>query len=141
MINIDSIQNGLVIDHIKAGTGMELYHLAGLDKLDCCVAIIRNARSNKHGHKDIIKIESMIDLDLDVLGYVDPDITIDVIRDGVIVEKKKLAKPRRLVNVIKCKNHRCITSIEEGIEHIFYLSENGRYRCTYCEQEHGENRN
>ena len=126
MLNIDSIQNGLVIDHIKAGTGMQIYHLAGLDKLDCCVALIRNARSNKHGHKDIIKIESMIDLDLDVLGYVDPDITIDVIRDGVIVEKKKLEKPPKLVNVIRCKNPRCITSIEEEIDHIFYLSENGR---------------
>ena len=103
MLNIDSIQNGLVIDHIKAGTGMQIYHLAGLDKLDCCVALIRNARSNKHGHKDIIKIESMIDLDLDVLGYVDPDITIDVIRDGVIVEKKKLEKPPKLVNVIRAR--------------------------------------
>ena len=135
MLNIDSIQNGLVIDHIQAGTGMQIYQLAGLDKLDCCVAIIRNARSSKHGHKDIIKIESMIDLDLDVLGYVDPDITIDIIRDGRIVEKKKLAKPPKLVNVIRCKNPRCITSVEEEIDHIFYLSENGRYRCAYCEQE------
>ncbi len=135
MLNIDSIQNGLVIDHIKAGTGMQIYHLAGLDKLDCCVALIRNARSNKHGHKDIIKIESMIDLDLDVLGYVDPDITVDVIRNGAIVEKKKLEKPARLVNVIRCKNPRCITSAEEEIDHIFYLTENGRYRCAYCEQE------
>ena len=135
MLNIDSIQNGLVIDHIQAGTGMQIYHLAGLDKLDCCVALIRNARSNKHGHKDIIKIESLIDLDLDVLGYVDPDITIDIIRAGRIVDKKKLAKPRKLVNGIRCKNPRCITSAEEEIDHIFYLSENGRYRCAYCEQE------
>ncbi len=134
MLNIDSIQDGVVIDHIKAGTGMQIYHLANLDRLDCCVALIRNARSGKYGHKDIIKIEGLIDLDLDVLGYVDPDITVDTIRGGMIVEKKKLAKPRKLVNVIRCKNPRCITSDEE-IEHIFYLSENGRYRCAYCEQE------
>lgn len=135
MLNIDSIQNGVVIDHIKAGTGMQIYHLAGLDRLDCGVALIRNARSNKHGHKDIIKIESMIDLDLDVLGYLDPDITIDIIRNGIIVEKKKLEKPAKLVNVIRCKNPRCITSAEEEIDHIFYLTQNGRYRCAYCEQE------
>ncbi len=134
MLNIDSIRDGVVIDHIKAGTGMQIYHLANLDRLDCCVALIRNARSGKYGHKDIIKIEGLIDLDLDVLGYVDPDITVDTIRGGMIVEKKKLAKPRKLVNVIRCKNPRCITSDEE-IEHIFYLSENGRYRCAYCEQE------
>ena len=134
MLNIDSIRDGVVIDHIKAGTGMQIYHLANLDRLDCCVALIRNARSGKYGHKDIIKIEGLIDLDLDVLGYVDPDITVDTIRGGMIVEKKKLAKPRKPVNVIRCKNPRCITSDEE-IEHIFYLSENGRYRCAYCEQE------
>ena len=134
MLNIDSIRDGVVIDHIKAGTGMQIYHLANLDRLDCCVALIRNARSGKYGHKDIIKIEGLIDLDLDVLGYVDPDITVDTIRGGMIVEKKKLAKPRKLVNVIRCKNPCCITSDEE-IEHIFYLSENGRYRCAYCEQE------
>lgn len=143
MLNIDSIQNGLVIDHIKAGTGMQIYHLAGLDKLDCCVALIRNARSNKHGHKDIIKIESMIDLDLDVLGYVDPDITIDVIRDGVIVEKKKLEKPPKLVNVIRCKNPRCITSIEQGLDQIFILSDEEKeiYRCKYCEEKYRGKRN
>ena len=137
MLNIDSIQNGIVIDHIKAGTGMELYHLAGLDKLDCCVALIRNARSNKYGHKDIIKIESMIDLDLDVLGYLDTGITIVIIRDGQIFEKKKMEKPKRLKNVIRCKNPRCITTVETEIDHIFLLSENGKYRCMYCEQEPG----
>ena len=121
MLNIDSIQNGIVIDHIKAGTGMQIYHLAGLDDLDCCVALIRNARSAKHGHKDIIKIESVIDLDLNVLGYIDPDITIDIIRDGKIVEKKKLVKPQILKNVIHCRNPRCITTVEEDIEHIFVL--------------------
>ena len=137
MLNIDSIQNGIVIDHIKAGTGMEIYRLAGLDKLDCCVALIRNARSNKHGQKDIIKIESVIDLNLDVLGYVDPSITVDIIRDGEIVEKKKLKKPNQLKNVIHCKNPRCITTIETEIDHIFLLGENGSYRCMYCEQETG----
>lgn len=137
MLNIDSIQNGIVIDHIKAGTGMELYRLAGLDKLDCCVALIRNARSNKYGQKDIIKIESVIDLDLDVLGYLDPEITIVVIRDGQIVEKKKMQKPKRLKNIIRCKNPRCITTVETEIDHVFLLSENGKYRCMYCEQEPG----
>lgn len=135
MLNIDSIRNGIVIDHIKAGTGMQIYQLAGLDDLDCCVALIRNARSGKYGHKDIIKIESMIDLDLDVLGYIDPDITIDIIRDGKIVEKKKLVKPKMLKNVIRCRNPRCITTVEEEIEHIFILGENNKYRCLYCEQE------
>ena len=135
MLNIDSIQNGLVIDHIKAGTGMRIYQLAGLDRLDCCVAFIRNARSGKYGHKDIIKIESVIDLNLEVLGYLDPNVTIDVIQNGEIVEKKKLDRPKRLVNIIRCRNPRCITSIEEEIDHIFNLCENGRYRCAYCEQE------
>ena len=135
MLNIDSIQNGLVIDHIKAGTGMRIYHLARLDRLDCCVAIIRNAPSDKYGHKDIIKIESVIDLDLEVLGYLDPNVTIDVIQNGEIVEKKKLDRPKKLVNIIRCRNPRCITSVEEEIDHIFHLSANGRYRCAYCEQE------
>lgn len=139
MLNIDSIRNGLVIDHIKAGTGMRIYQLAQLDRLDCCVAIIRNARSNKYGHKDIIKIESVIDLDLEVLGYLDPNVTIDVIQNGEIVEKKKLARPKRLVNIIRCRNPRCITSVEEEIDHIFNLSANGRYRCAYCEQEERRN--
>ena len=137
MLNIDSIQNGIVIDHIKAGTGMDIYHLAGLDKLDCGVALIRNARSSKNGKKDIIKIEDMIDLNLDVLGYLDPDITIAIIRDGKIVEKKKMQKPKQLKNIIRCKNPRCITTIETEIDHIFHLSENGKYRCMYCEQEPG----
>lgn len=139
MLNIDSIQDGLVIDHIKAGTGMRIYQLAGLDKLDCCVAIIRNARSGKYGHKDIIKIESVIDLDLEVLGYLDPNVTVDVIRDGEIVEKKKLNRPKKLVNIIRCRNPRCITSIEEEVDHIFTLSTNGKYRCAYCEQEERHN--
>lgn len=135
MLNIDSIQNGIVIDHIKAGTGMDIYHLAGLDKLDCGVALIRNARSSKNGKKDIIKIEDMIDLNLDVLGYLDPDITIVIIRDGKIVEKKKMQKPKQLKNIIRCKNPRCITSTERAIDHVFRLTDrkNKVYRCIYCE--------
>ena len=135
MLNIDSIQNGIVIDHIKAGTGMDIYRLTGLDKLDCGVALIRNARSAKYGQKDIIKIESMIDLNLDVLGYLDPEITIAIIRDGKIVEKKKMQKPQRLKNIIRCKNPRCITTIEQELTHIFKLTDRkkGVYRCIYCE--------
>jgi aspartate carbamoyltransferase regulatory subunit len=135
MLNIDSIQNGLVIDHIKAGTSLHLYELSGMDKLDCGIAIIRNARSNKFGHKDIIKIEGKIDFDFAVLGYIDPGITIDVIRDGQIVEKKKPEQPKTLKNIIKCKNPRCITCAEESIDQIFQLAQDGKYRCIYCEQE------
>ncbi len=136
MLNIDSIQNGIVIDHIAAGTGMILYNLLGLDKLDCSVAIIRNARSNKSGKKDIIKIENCpVDLNLDMLAYLDPGITIVTIVDGVVVKKERPELPRQLVNVVQCRNPRCITSIEEECDHIFVLSENGKYRCAYCEQE------
>ena len=136
MLNIDEIQNGIVIDHIQAGTSMHLYDLMGLDSLDCGVAIIRNVRSNKMGKKDIIKIEGdTTGLKLDVLGYLDPNITIAEIRDGKIVRKEKPSLPKRLVNVVRCNNPRCITSIEEECDHILELSENGRYRCIYCEQE------
>lgn len=135
MLNIDSIQNGIVIDHIKAGNGMTIYNLLELDQLDCGVALIKNARSTKFGRKDIIKIEGEIDPDLEILGYLDPNITICVIRDGKMVEKKKLTLPKKLKNVIHCKNPRCICSVEEGITHVFLLSENGKYRCRYCEQE------
>ena len=136
MLNIDEIQNGIVIDHIQAGTSMRLYDLMGLDSLDCGVAIIRNARSAKMGRKDIIKIEGDASgLKTDVLGYLDPNITIATIQDGKIIRKEKPALPKRLVNVIRCTNPRCITSIEEECDHIFELSENGRYRCIYCEQE------
>ena len=134
-MTIDSIKNGIVIDHIKAGKGMYLYEVLGLEKLDCSVAIIKNGVSQKLGKKDIIKIDSLIDLDLDVLGYVDPGITVNIIRDGVTVEKKKLSLPERVVNVIKCKNGRCITSVEQEVPHIFKLTdrEKGVYRCIYCE--------
>lgn len=135
MLNIDSIQNGVVIDHMKAGTSLTIYNLLGLNELDCPVAIIRNTRSTKLGRKDIIKIEGEADISFDVLGYIDNNITIDIIKDGVIAEKKKLVKPNRLKNVIKCKNPRCITTIEEEIDHIFKLCDDGKYRCTYCEQE------
>ena len=137
MLNIDSLQSGIVIDHIKAGTAMKIYDLLNLEELDCCVAIIKNARSSKYGKKDIIKIEGEIEIDLEILGFIDHNITIDVIRDSKIVEKRQLVLPKRVKNVIKCKNPRCITSVEEGIDHIFQLcdSESHRYRCIYCEQE------
>lgn len=138
MLNIDSLQNGIVIDHIKAGASMTIYDLLELGKLDCCVAIIKNARSAKYGKKDIIKIDGDIDVNLDILGFLDPNITVGIIRDGRLVEKKKLVLPRELKNVIKCKNPRCITSIEESIDHIFVLGENQHYRCAYCEQEYEE---
>ncbi|HCP15844.1 MAG TPA: aspartate carbamoyltransferase regulatory subunit [Peptococcaceae bacterium] len=138
MLNIDSLERGIVIDHIKAGYAMKIYYLLKLDQLDCCVAVIKNARSSKYGKKDIIKIEDMVDLDLEVLGFIDPNITIDIIDNGKIVEKKQLVLPQKLTNVIKCKNPRCITSIEEEIDHVFKLSDQNdhRYRCVYCEQEY-----
>lgn len=134
-MTIDSIKNGIVIDHIKAGKALYLYEILGLEKLDCSVAIIKNGASQKLGKKDIIKIDSLIDLDFDVLGYVDPGITINIIKDGKTVEKKKLQLPERIEGVIKCKNPRCITSTEQEIKHIFKLSdrENGIYRCIYCD--------
>ena len=115
---------------------MAIYDLLKLGKLDCCVAIIKNARSAKYGKKDIIKIDGELEIDLDMLGFLDPNITVGIIRDGKLVEKRKLVLPKELRNVIKCKNPRCITSVEEGIDHIFLLGENQRYRCAYCEQEY-----
>ena len=136
MLNIDSLENGIVIDHIAAGSGMQIYKLLHLDQLDCCVAVIQNAKSTKYGRKDIIKIDGIIDLDLDILGYVDHNVTVDVIQNGRIAEKKKLVLPKRLKNVIRCKNPRCITSAEPGIDQIFRLcgEDNRSYRCIYCEQ-------
>ena len=139
MLNIDSLERGIVIDHIKAGSAMRLYHLLNLDRMECTVAIIKNARSSKMGKKDIIKIDEMVDLNVDVLGFIDPNITIAIIDEGRIIEKKRLVPPETLHNVIRCKNPRCITSVEEEVEHIFRLgkSEDGRrYRCVYCEQEY-----
>ena len=134
-MHIDSIRNGIVLDHIKAGKAMELYRLLGLDGLDCSVAIIKNAPSKKQGKKDIIKIDSERDLDLNMLGFIDPQITVNVIKDGVLVEKKHLTLPKQIQDVLKCKNPRCITSVEQELPHIFVLTDEKRaiYRCIYCE--------
>ena len=134
-MNIDSIKNGIVIDHIKAGKSLEIYHLLNLDKVDCSVAIIKNVNSRKMGKKDIIKIDSDIEIDLDTLGYIDPFITIDIIKEGQLVEKKHVELPSRITNVIHCINPRCITTIEQELPHIFKLTdkENIVYRCLYCE--------
>ncbi|MBQ7335139.1 MAG: aspartate carbamoyltransferase regulatory subunit [Clostridia bacterium] len=134
-MNIDSIKNGIVIDHITAGRGMELYRLLSLDGLDCTVALIKNVGSRKMGKKDIIKIDAAIDLNTDILGYVDQNVTVNVIRNGEIVEKKRIALPERLTNVIYCKNPRCITSTEQELPHIFRLKDPSArvYRCLYCE--------
>ena len=137
-MNIDSIHNGYVLDHIKAGACMDIYRLLGLDKLDCSVAIIMNAKSTKMGRKDIIKIDSLIDLDLDLLGYVDPGITVSIIRDSVQVEKKHVTLPTKLKNVLKCKNPRCITTSESQLISEFILTdpEKRTYCCAYCESEY-----
>ena len=132
---IDSIQNGIVIDHISAGKAMELYNILGLDRLDCTVAILKNVTSGKLGRKDIIKIDREMELDWDLIGYVDPTITVNIIHDGKLVEKRGLKLPERIRGVLKCKNPRCISSIEEECDQIFELSSNGKYRCLYCEQE------
>ncbi len=134
-MNIDSIHNGIVIDHIAAGRGMQLYNLLGLDKLDCSVAIIKNVNSKKMGKKDIIKVDSPIDLDIDAIGYVDPKATVNVIRNGKLVEKRDIVLPERLTNVIRCKNPRCISTTEQELPQIFLLTdrEKGTYRCRYCE--------
>lgn len=134
-MTIDSIKNGVVIDHIKSGKSMEIYRLLELGQLDCQVAIIKNAPSKKMGKKDIIKIASEFELDLDILGYIDPDITVNIIKDGKLLAKKHLELPVRIRNVARCKNPRCITSTEQDITHIFKLTdrENRVYRCIYCE--------
>ena len=134
-MNIDSIQNGFVIDHITAGSGMKLYNLLGLDALDVSVAIIKNVSSKIMGKKDIIKIDAVIPLDFDVIGFVDPGATVNVIKDGELVEKKTIDMPKKLVNVIRCKNPRCISTCEQELEQIFVLSDkaNKIYRCIYCE--------
>lgn len=134
-MRIDGITSGFVLDHIKAGESMDIYHYLGLDKLDCCIAIIKNVRSTKMGRKDIIKIDSEMDLNLDVLGYLDVNITVNVIKDGKLVEKRHLELPERLTNVLFCKNPRCITSTEQEIDHVFRLvdKEKKTYRCDYCD--------
>lgn len=134
-MNIDSIQNGYVIDHIKAGKSMQIYKYLNLDALSCSVAIIKNVKSQRMGRKDIIKIDELIPVNLDILGYIDPDVTVNVIRDGKLVEKKRLSLPQRIANVLRCKNPRCITQAEQEIDHIFYLADPEKrvYRCLYCE--------
>ena len=134
-MNIDSIKNGLVIDHITSGKAMQIYKMLGLDRLDCCVAIIQNVTSGKMGKKDIIKIDSSISIDLDVIGFVSPNATINVIENGEIVEKKHVDLPKKLVDIIRCKNPRCITATEQEIKHVFKLTDKEKkiYRCIYCE--------
>ena len=134
-MNIDSIQNGVVLDHIQAGKSMDIYRYLHLDQLDCSVAIIKNVRSDRMGKKDIIKIDSPMEVDLDVLGYIDANITVNVIRDGKRVAKKHVELPKKLVNIIRCKNPRCITMAEPQLDSIFLLSdaEKHTYRCAYCE--------
>ena len=138
-LNVSSISEGFVLDHIKAGKCMEIYKYLNLDKLDCCIAIIKNADSNKMGKKDIMKIECPIDvIDLDILGYIDDNITINIIKNDKVVEKRRLKLPVQITNVLKCKNPRCITSIEQGLDHVFLLTDEEKktYRCKYCEQKY-----
>lgn len=131
-MKIDEIENGYVLDHISAGKGMDVYYALGLDKLSCQVAIIQNAKSKKIGTKDIIKVNELINLDFDVLGFIDPDITVNIIRDGK-AEKRNLTLPKRVVNIVKCPNPRCISN-SENIDYEFVLTdEKGTYRCVYCE--------
>ena len=134
-MNIDAIKNGIVIDHITAGKAMEIYSLLGLDKLECSVAIIKNVQSNRIGKKDIVKIDCDFDFDINVLGYIDAGVTVNVIKDGEIIEKRQMELPEKLTNVIKCKNPRCITSTEQELPHVFKLTDrkNRIYRCIYCE--------
>lgn len=139
MLNVGQLNEGFVLDHIQAGKCMEIYKYLGLDKLDCCVAIIKNAKSGKMGKKDIIKIEGGLDVvDLDILGFIDYNITVNVIKNGEIVDKKVLRLPKRVTNVIKCKNPRCITTIEQELPHVFLLTDEEKqvYRCQYCEEKY-----
>lgn len=137
MLNVGKIEEGFVLDHIKAGQSLSIYHHLRLDKLDCTVAIIKNARSGKMDKKDILKVECDIDmLNLDILGFIDHNITVNVIKDGMIVEKKDLVLPKQIRGVIKCKNPRCITSIEQELPHVFLLADEKKevYRCKYCDE-------
>ena len=141
MLNVGAIKEGFVLDHIKASMSMSIHHDLKLDQLDCCVAIIKNARSNKMGKKDIIKVECDINaMDLDILGFIDHNITVNIIKDEKIVDKMTLTLPSEIHNVIKCKNPRCITSIEQELGQIFYLTdaENEVYRCKYCEEKYSK---
>ena len=140
-LNVGRLEEGFVLDHIQAGKSMEIYKYLHLDKLDCCVAIIKNAKSTKMGKKDIIKIECPIDImDLDILGFIDHNITVNIIKDAKIVDKKVLQLPKEITNVIRCKNPRCITSIEQDLDHVFVLTDPEKqvYRCIYCEEKYRE---
>lgn len=141
MLKIDSVEKGLVIDHIQAGKAMEIYKYLNLDKMDCSVAIIKNAKSNKLGKKDIIKVENNITMDLKVLGFIDPNITINVIDQGEIINKINLELPEEIDNIAKCKNPRCITSVEQEIVHKFKLTDRTKkiYRCVYCDTAYEQN--
>ena len=144
MLNVGALHEGFVLDHIKAGKAMTIYHDLKLDKLDCTVAIIKNARSEKMGRKDIMKIECPIDIiDLDILGFIDHNITVNIIQNDHVVEKTVLTLPKQITNVIKCKNPRCITSIEQGLDHVFILADPEKevYRCKYCEEKYRGKRN
>lgn len=139
-MNIDGVKNGIVLDHIQAGKSMRIYEVLGLDKVASCVAVIQNASSEKYGKKDIIKIDDRIDIDLDVLGYIDSNITVNFVKDGKLEKKLHLELPRTMRNVIKCKNPRCITTTEQEIVHTFRLVDPTKkaYRCIYCDAEHRE---
>ena len=143
MLSVGQLNEGVVLDHIQAGKSMDIYKYLKLDKMDCCVAIIKNARSDKMGRKDIIKVECPIEeLDLDVLGFIDHTITVNIIKNAEIVEKKVLTLPRQLVNIIHCKNPRCISSIDQGLDQIFFLADEEKetYRCKYCEEKYRSTR-
>ena len=144
MLNVGAIEEGFVLDHIRAGKAMQIYHDLKLDQIDCTVAMIMNARSKKMGHKDILKVECPIDkLDLSIVGFIDPNITVNVVEHGKILDKKKIGLPKEVRNVIKCRNPRCITSIEQGLDQVFILTDPKRaiYRCKYCEEKyHGHRR-
>lgn len=139
-MNIDGVNTGVVIDHIQAGKSMQIYELMELNKMKCCVAIIQNVESVKYGQKDIIKVDGELNLDYKMLGYIDPNITVNIVKDGKLQEKVHLDLPDTLTNVIKCKNPRCITSIEQEIPHKFKLTNKEKriYRCIYCDAEHSE---
>lgn len=139
MLNVGQLNEGVVLDHIQAGKSMAIYKYLKLDKMDCCVAIIKNAHSNKMGKKDIIKVECPIDqIDLNALGFIDHRITVNIIQDAQIVAKKELKLPKKLVNIVHCKNPRCITSIEQELDHVFFLADEEKeiYRCQYCEEKY-----
>ena len=139
---IGQIKDGIVLDHITAGKGMEIYKILGLGELDCTVAMIKNADSPKMGKKDIIKVGKVIDLNLDILGYIDPGITVNIIRDGERIKREKLSLPERITGVIRCKNPRCITTIEQELPHVFFLADKEKkvYRCLYCEEKYSSRR-